>query len=147
MNTPALRAAPPGRSQTPLEAANDEIERLRYEQAELLGALQPILDAVEVHDSDTLSMTLPGETVLWSVEGSWSPQVDVTLQALRNVRAVVMAQGRPELRRSLLPPFNLSGYAEPRTAVEGFARAFLVRFHGEFTFTGTVTPAHEVVHG
>lgn len=104
-----------------------ECDRLRAEQAELVLALQPILDVVEIHDSDTLSHSLPDETVLWAVETVMSPLVVITLGNLRQVRMTVLSHGRPELRRSLLP-FYLDGFQTVDEATRAFGLALGRRF-------------------
>ena len=52
---------------------------------ELLKLLNPIVDAVEVNDSDSLSRLSLDSNIIWTATGSWSSPVNVTLGDLRKI--------------------------------------------------------------
>jgi hypothetical protein len=52
---------------------------------ELLRALRPIIEAVDINDGDTLSGVRPDSFVVWTASGSWGGSQTITLGDLRSV--------------------------------------------------------------
>lgn len=53
---------------------------------ELMIALQPLLNAINKNDRDTISGLKPDDTVIWCARSSWGYDVDLTLGHLRAIK-------------------------------------------------------------
>lgn len=56
--------------------------------SEQLKALEPFLNALEANDSDSLGRLYADDLVLFTLSGSWSAPVSVTLGDLRKLRGL-----------------------------------------------------------
>jgi hypothetical protein len=55
----------------------------------ILSAIEPLMLAIDTHESDTLSMLDPDDAVVFVTTGSWSPIRTVTWGDLRSIYRAV----------------------------------------------------------
>ena len=56
----------------------------------LLQSLEPIIKAIDINDSDTLSLCVNDEKIIFRAESSWSGNAVITIGDLRRIKKAVL---------------------------------------------------------